>query len=153
MEGYLEYREHPGDFLAAVASNDLLRPPNLPTMISRSPRIDLYAPKTLAVMDQAFAAIWNVLKADDPFRDYAKDGELRIAVGPKAAEPGGRWSDRSASASPAHYREHSSRALASNRQPMVQLHRTYPTAAVREARLSNELAVGLLAKGGWVSRH
>ena len=58
-------------------------PPNLPTMISRSPRIDLYAPKTLAVMDQAFAAIWNVLKADDPFRDYAKDGELRIAVGRK----------------------------------------------------------------------
>jgi hypothetical protein len=58
-------------------------PPNLPTMISRSPRIDLYAPKTLAVMDQAFAAIWNVLKADDPFRDYVKDGELRIAVGRK----------------------------------------------------------------------
>ena len=50
-------------------------------MTSRTPRIDFYAPKTLAVMDQAFAAIWNVLKADDPFRDYAKDGELRIAVG------------------------------------------------------------------------
>jgi hypothetical protein len=30
-------------------------------------------------MDQAFAAIRNVLKADDPFRDYARDGELRIA--------------------------------------------------------------------------
>jgi hypothetical protein len=52
-------------------------------MISRTPRINLYAPKTLAVMDQAFAAIWNVLRADDPFRDYAKDGELRIAVGQK----------------------------------------------------------------------
>ena len=50
-------------------------------MTSRTPRIDFYAPKTLAVMDQAFAAIWNVLKADNPFRDYAKDGELRIAVG------------------------------------------------------------------------
>ena len=49
-------------------------------MTSRTPRIDFYAPKTLAVMDQAFAAI---LKADDPFRDYAKDGELRIAVGQK----------------------------------------------------------------------
>ena len=36
-------------------------------MISRTPSIDFYAPKTLAVMDQAFAAIWNVLKADDPF--------------------------------------------------------------------------------------
>ena len=52
-------------------------------MTSRTPRIDFYAPKTLAVMDQAFAAIWNVLKADDPFREYAKDGELRIAVGQK----------------------------------------------------------------------
>ena len=52
-------------------------------MTSRTPRINLYAPKTLAVMDQAFAAIWNVLKADDPFRDYAKDGQLRIAVGQK----------------------------------------------------------------------
>ena len=52
-------------------------------MISRTPRIDFYAPKTLAVMDQAFAAIWNVLKADDPFRDYAHDSELRIAIGHK----------------------------------------------------------------------
>jgi hypothetical protein len=52
-------------------------------MISRTPRINLHAPKTLAVMDQAFAAIWNVLRADDPFRDYTKDGELRIAVGHK----------------------------------------------------------------------
>ena len=52
-------------------------------MTSRTPRINLYAPRTLAVMDQAFAAIWNVLKAYDPFRDYARDGELRIAVGQK----------------------------------------------------------------------
>ena len=52
-------------------------------MTSRTPRIDLYAPKTLAVMDQAFAAIWTVLRADDPFRNYANDGELRIAIGHK----------------------------------------------------------------------
>ena len=52
-------------------------------MTSQTPRIHLYAPKTLAVMDQAFAAIWNVLKADAPLRDYAKDVELRIAVGQK----------------------------------------------------------------------
>ena len=26
---------------------------------------------------------WKVLQADDPFRDYGKDGELRIAVGQK----------------------------------------------------------------------
>ena len=52
-------------------------------MTSRIPRINLYAPKTLAVMDQAFAAIWNVLRAYDPFRDYANDSELRIAIGHK----------------------------------------------------------------------
>jgi hypothetical protein len=34
-------------------------------------------------MDQAFAAIWNVLRADDPFRDYANDSQLRIAIGRK----------------------------------------------------------------------
>jgi len=52
-------------------------------MTSPTPRLDFYPPKTLAVMDQAFAAIWKVLQADDPFRDYGKDGELRIAVGQK----------------------------------------------------------------------
>ena len=52
-------------------------------MASGTHRIDLYAPKTLVVMDQAFAAVWKVLRADDPFRDYAKDGELRLVVGQK----------------------------------------------------------------------
>jgi hypothetical protein len=46
-------------------------------MASRNPRSDIYDPKTLAVMDQAFAAIWH------PFRDYAKDSELRLAIGQK----------------------------------------------------------------------
>jgi hypothetical protein len=50
-------------------------------MTSQKPRSDIYDPKTLAVMDLAFAAIWNTLRADDPFRDHAKDSELRIAVG------------------------------------------------------------------------
>ena len=50
---------------------------------SRTPRLDVYDPKTLEVMDQAFAAIWNVIRADDPFRDYANDSELRIAIGHK----------------------------------------------------------------------
>ena len=50
---------------------------------SRNPRPDIYDPKTLAVMDQAFAAIWKILRADDPFRDYANDSELRIAIGHK----------------------------------------------------------------------
>ena len=52
-------------------------------MTSQNSRQDLYEPKTLAAMDQAFAAIWNVLRANDPFRDYANDSELRIAIGQK----------------------------------------------------------------------
>jgi hypothetical protein len=38
-------------------------------MTSQNPRPDIYDPKTLAVMDHAFAAIWNQVRADDPFRD------------------------------------------------------------------------------------
>ena len=30
-----------------------------------------------------FAAIWKALRADDPFRDYARDSELRLAIGKK----------------------------------------------------------------------
>jgi len=52
-------------------------------MTSQNSRQDLYEPKTLAAMDQAFAAIWKVLRADDPFRDYARDGELRLVIGQK----------------------------------------------------------------------
>jgi uncharacterized protein DUF2092 len=52
-------------------------------MTSLNPRADIYDPKTLAMMDQVFAAIWNVLRADDPFRDSYNDSELRIATGHK----------------------------------------------------------------------
>jgi hypothetical protein len=52
-------------------------------MTAQNLRPDIYDPKTLAVMDQAFAAIWNVLTIDDPFRDYAHDSELRVAIGHK----------------------------------------------------------------------
>ena len=52
-------------------------------MTSQNPRPDIYDPKTLAVMDQAFASIWNVLRADDPFRNYANDSELRVTIGQK----------------------------------------------------------------------
>jgi hypothetical protein len=52
-------------------------------MTSQNFQLDIYDPKTLAVMDQAFAAIWNVLRADDPFRDYANDSELRVTIGQK----------------------------------------------------------------------
>jgi hypothetical protein len=52
-------------------------------MTSQNLESHIYDPKTLAVMDQAFAAIWSVLRADDPFRNYANDSELRIAIGHK----------------------------------------------------------------------
>ena len=48
---------------------------------SQNLRTDIYEPKTLAMMDQAFATIWSVVRADDPFRDYANDSELRLAIG------------------------------------------------------------------------
>ena len=49
-------------------------------MTSPNLRADIYDPKTLAAMDQAFAAVWRMLR-DDPFRDYASDTELRRAIG------------------------------------------------------------------------
>lgn len=52
-------------------------------MTPQIPRVDIYDPQTLAVMDQAFTAIWKVLRADDPFRDYGQDGKLRVAIGRK----------------------------------------------------------------------
>ena len=52
-------------------------------MTSPNLRADIHDPKTLAAMDQAFAAVWRMLRADDPFRDYASDSELRIAIGRK----------------------------------------------------------------------
>ena len=52
-------------------------------MAPQNPRADIYDPKTLAVMDQAFTSIWKVLRADDPFRDYSQDSELRVVIGHK----------------------------------------------------------------------
>ena len=46
-------------------------------------RADIYDPKTLAAMDQAFAAVWHMLRADDRFRDLANDTKLRKAIGRK----------------------------------------------------------------------
>jgi hypothetical protein len=52
-------------------------------MTSLNLRVVIYDPKTFAAMDQAFAAVWHMLRADDPFRDFASDTELRIAIGKK----------------------------------------------------------------------
>jgi hypothetical protein len=45
-------------------------------MTSQNPRLDIYDPKTLAAMDQAFAAVWHMLR-----RDLASDTDLKIAIG------------------------------------------------------------------------
>jgi len=50
-------------------------------MASRNPRIDFYGPKTLEGMDQAFVAIWAIVRG--PVRNHENDSELRIAVGRK----------------------------------------------------------------------
>ena len=64
-------------------------------MASQNPRTAIYEPKTLAAMDQAFSAIWNVVTADDPFRDYANDSQVEGCHRAEAFEPCGGWSDRS----------------------------------------------------------
>jgi hypothetical protein len=46
-------------------------------------RLDLYEPKTLEAVSQAFDSIWNVLREDDPFREDAEDGELKTVIGQK----------------------------------------------------------------------
>jgi hypothetical protein len=51
-------------------------------MTSQNPLTCIYDPKTLAAMDQAFAAAWLMLRENDPLRDYlGHDGELRIVIG------------------------------------------------------------------------
>jgi len=45
-------------------------------MTSINLRADIYDPKTLAAMDQAFAAVWHMLR-----RDLASDTDLKIAIG------------------------------------------------------------------------
>ena len=52
-------------------------------MTSHDPRADIYNLKTLAAMDQAFAAAWRMLRKDERFRDNASDSVLRIAIGRK----------------------------------------------------------------------
>ena len=52
-------------------------------MRPQSHRLDLYEPKTLEAVSQAFDAIWNVLREDDPFREDAEDGELKTVIGQK----------------------------------------------------------------------
>jgi hypothetical protein len=49
-------------------------------MGSLTPRLDLYDPKTLEALGQAFDSTWVVLQARDPFRDFERDAELKRAL-------------------------------------------------------------------------
>jgi hypothetical protein len=52
-------------------------------MDSRNPRLDLYDPKTLEALGQAFDTAWVVLQTRHRFRDFDKDSELKTALSRK----------------------------------------------------------------------
>ena len=52
-------------------------------MCPHNSRINLYDPKTLESLNQAFEASWVVLQARDPFRDFQRDTELKSALNQK----------------------------------------------------------------------
>ena len=49
-------------------------------MGSRNPRIDLYDPKMLEALGQAFDATWVVLQTRDPFRDFERDLDFKSTL-------------------------------------------------------------------------
>jgi hypothetical protein len=52
-------------------------------MNSPNPRLDLYDPKTLEALRQAFDGAWVMIQARDSFRDFEKDRELKTALSRK----------------------------------------------------------------------
>ena len=52
-------------------------------MGSLNPQVDLYDPKTLKALAQAFDATWVEVQARDPFRDFERDLELKTALNQK----------------------------------------------------------------------
>ena len=52
-------------------------------MGSLNPHVDLYDPKTLKALAQAFDAAWVEVQARDPFRDFERDLELKTAFNQK----------------------------------------------------------------------
>ena len=53
-------------------------------------RLDLYEPKTLEAVSQAFDAIWNVLREDDPFSGGCRGWRVENCYWAKAYNLGGR---------------------------------------------------------------
>jgi len=52
-------------------------------MGSLNPYVDLYDPKTLKALAQAFDATWVEVQARDPFRDFERDLDLKTALNQK----------------------------------------------------------------------
>ncbi len=50
-------------------------------MGSRNPPLNLYDPKSLEALGQAFDATWLELQSRDPFRDFERDSDLKTALG------------------------------------------------------------------------
>jgi len=46
----------------------------------QNPRLDLYDPKTLKALSQAFDSSWLMLQSCDPFRDFESDTELKTTL-------------------------------------------------------------------------
>ena len=49
-------------------------------MGSRNSRFNLYDPKTLKALGQAFDSSWVVLQARNPFRDFERDLDLKSSL-------------------------------------------------------------------------
>ena len=49
-------------------------------MGSRNSRFNLYDPKTLEALGQAFDSSWVVLQARNPFRDFERDLDLKSSL-------------------------------------------------------------------------
>ena len=52
-------------------------------MGSLNPHVDLYDPKTLKALAQAFDATWVEVQARDPFQDFERDLDFKTALNQK----------------------------------------------------------------------
>jgi hypothetical protein len=48
--------------------------------MSLQTELDVYSPETLVAIHEAFDASWTALRKNEPFRNFAKDGDLRALL-------------------------------------------------------------------------
>ena len=48
--------------------------------MSLQTELDVYNPETLVAIQEAFDASWTALRKNDPFRNFANDGDLRARL-------------------------------------------------------------------------